>query len=274
MSKLLLGLVAVLVVHTTHARAADAFTPPPGWVVVPPPDGFRLLCANASRLEWTVAMRNGTVAIEAGPARRDALPSALVGAAGLPRTIQGFHVLPVEGGYLVGGGAGEFGGGLTWFSADGKRSSVLHRASVVALLPLQHGAVLSFEGLNHILTRDGTARWLASRSGAWSTSRTVELPEGPEAVAPGDGEAYVLGPEYLTLVSFDGGVRKLQSLPLTLLYPNSMVREDGGALWIGARQFVLRLVPQGAGQPFAVTWLVPAGCEEATRRGHECVCAK
>ena len=50
-----------------NASGGDSFTPPNGWMTVPAPDSDRLSCANYSRIEWSVTVRNESVVLEEGP---------------------------------------------------------------------------------------------------------------------------------------------------------------------------------------------------------------
>lgn len=256
------------------AVAGEGFSPPKGWMIVPEPDADRLYRAGNSREEWAVSLKDGRVAISPRAAHSQRLPAALAGSAGLPLTRSPYRVLPVEGGYFVGGNAGEWGGGLAWLSLDGRAWTVLHRDPVSALLLIQKDTVLSFEGLGHLGEDHGTARWLTrDASGRWVSTQTTSLEECPLAVVAGVDEVYIAGARWLTTYSFDGWVKEVQALRVGKLMPNSMVREADGTLWLGARQFVVRLEPVGSTGLFTITWLARRERRAATLRGEECICS-
>lgn len=81
---------------------------------------------------------------------------------------------------------------------------------------------------------------------------------------------YVVTDTSLTRVGPDHQVKVLEPLPAWMLSPNSMVVDSGGAIWVGMRHFVLRLVPEG--KRFTREWFVPRNCLKATQAGGDCVC--
>jgi hypothetical protein len=63
----------------------------------------------------------------------------------------------------------------------------------------------------------------------------------------------------------------IQPMRTALLYPDSMAIAPGGELWIGMRQFVIRMTPRGT--RFDETWLVRESCVRAITHDLSCVCA-
>lgn len=252
--------------------AVIAAAPPEGWGRISEPSEALLNCANRSRQEWRVSLHEGKVRIEpddeSRPGARQALPFKL--SPKLFPTGGWSHSLAVKDGYFVGSDGGEWGGALYWFSSNGKKRRQLAKENVRGLVRSGPDEVFSLHGLNHLGERRGSVRWFKQGAdGQWALSEEKPLDAGPQTfTATGDG-AYVMTATSLTKVGPGRQVKVLAPVPTGQLYPNSLVVDAGGALWIGMRHFVLRLVP--GEEKVTREWFVPSNCLQAAQ-GSDCGC--
>jgi hypothetical protein len=179
------------------------------------------------------------------------------------------HVLPVEGGYLVGFDHGEFGGGVWWFSADGSRSRELTlRASdsLADWIPENVHAfgrlgpdVMAFEGLTHLFGNLGrVVRLRRDVNGEWRPSLFTKLAACPHAALEESSGTWLL--------ATTTGVWRLDARARQhrvwrppgghLYYPSSIVRDHAGIVYMGLRNVVVRLTPDNR-RGYSVDVLVP-----------------
>jgi hypothetical protein len=166
----------------------------------------------------------------------------------------------VEDGWIVGINAGEFGGGLWWFSPDGKeRYQVAKDTRIRGLISTEAG-LFALEGLAHMSTDRGRIlRLTQTPAGRWQSEDFIDLKHAPEVftkaadgsltiattgrllrVVPATKEVEVLVDE-----AFWGG-----------LYPNSMVITPEGVTYMGMRHGVAK-VEKKKGDSSRVRWLLP-----------------
>lgn len=231
----------------------------------------RMRCANYSDAEWRVAVDGNTVratpSTEHEPDTGPALPFALP--KGEPFRGRR-HTLAVSDGFLVGLDAGEWGGALYWFSADGKQKKELARENVRGFVALSPDAVVALEGLAHLSLSEGRARWLGRDAQGWHETHVDALDGSVQTFTQSGKSIYVATTVSLTRVDGPKQVRVMKSLNDAILYPDTMAVDPQGRIFLGMRQLVLRLVPNGTG--FDEEWLAPPNCREATRVDLECVC--
>jgi hypothetical protein len=182
------------------------------------------------------------------------------------------HVLAIPGGFLLGTDEGEWGGDLTWISADGKRARKLGNENVHGLALLGPNQVVVLEGLNHMGLETGHALWLRPSSGAWEIEAEQPLDAGPETFVVARDAIYVLTARSLVRIDHEKHASAIQPVATRGLYPNSMVADADGSLWVGMRQFVLRLAAQG--RRYAESWFVHKGCERPRVGDGDCKCQK
>ncbi len=243
---------------------------PAGWVAIVP-DDERLHCANYANDEWLVAIDGTTVKLtesknhepDTGPALPFTPPQH-----GAERGRQ--HVLAVPDGFLVGFDAGEWGGSLWWFSPDGSQQTKLADENVHGLVPMGPDLVGSIEGLSHMGISEGNVRWI-ERAGGWHAGKLTSLEAGPSTFVAAPDGIYVVTSKSLVRVGKDRKLVTLQPTRTATLYPDSMAIDAAGELWIGMRQFVVRMTPVGG--RFKETWLVRDTCVRATVHNLDCVCA-
>lgn len=272
-------------VQQVSSPTPDVKTPPAplpapaGWVPYPvsqKPDGLDNLdwrCAGYSEREWRVVPGLEGVEISRlpnGPVQ-DPLPfdirpqKAEAGLAGHRR------VKRVGDGWLVGFDAGEFGGALWWFSADGSERKKLADENVVGFADGASG-VLALVGLYHMGLNYG--KLLLVREGQGGDRRVevvADLGAAPAAYAmEPDGSLLVATHRKLIRARTTGGVEQLHAPANGFIYPNSMTLSVAGVLHIGMRHFVLRLSPAGGG--YKEEWFVPSECSKFELRDYDCVC--
>jgi hypothetical protein len=242
-----------------------------GWSVRAP-ESIDWARAGYSPADWYVRIGGGRVLVFDRPQEdADILPFKIkpVPKQGETDLAGDRQVVKVEGGYLVGFNAGEFGGGAWWFSADGSRRRKLtirkseapgdYVAENVRAFATVGKDVLAFEGLNHLSANDGqVVRLRRSGNGQWRVWAFTDLPACPHAVLQdGDSSWLLATTEGILRVDANGGVKSLwQPSWGHLYYPNSLVRDTTGALYMGMRTFVVRLRPSSSTE-YLVDVLVP-----------------
>ena len=211
--------------------------------------------ANWSRIEWVVETENGQVF-----ARRDAkhsstnLPFEIKQASADQRGIR--HEVKVADGWLAGWNAGEWGGSVWWFSPDGNTSQRVSKHQVIGFYPVADG-VLAPAGLAHLGISEGKLIKFAKANGQWSPREVANLQAAPQAASLDKDDTLIIATtERLLRVKPSGDVSVL--LPTTFwgtLYPNSMVIDAQGNVWIGMRHGITKVGKKGGG--YEVLWLVP-----------------
>jgi len=130
---------------------------------------------------------------------------------------------------------------------------------------------VSLEGLAHLSINEGAVRWIERSGKTFQAAKTTPLPDAPHTLAKAaDGSIYVLTWSSLVKVTADRHVDVVQKIETDGLYANSMAIDGAGALWIGMRQFVLRLTPSGT--RFTETWFVRESCQHMQIVDMDCVC--
>lgn len=248
---------------------------PTGWVPIQMTDDLRS-CGNKSDDEWHVAIDpHGDVVVTKAPQREgDTGPdlpfeAKADGAAGEMRGRR--HTLAFGDGYLVGFDAGEWGGGLFAYAHDGSGRVVLGDTNVHGLVATGPDVAISLEGLAHLSINEGAVRWIERAGGAVRATKPVRLPDVPltSAIAS-DGTVYVITWSSLVKITPDRRVQIVQKVRTEHLYSDSMAIDPDGALWIGMRQFVLRLAP--GRDTFTETWFTRASCQRMEAVDLNCIC--
>ncbi|MBC7797437.1 MAG: hypothetical protein H7Z37_11230 [Pyrinomonadaceae bacterium] len=178
----------------------------------------------------------------------------------------------VADGWLVGNDAGEFGGGLWWFSSDGKINKRLAGGNIVGFAETSIG-VLALTGLAHMSFDDGKVLKIVGDAGINRKVETlVELGSAPRTFVVESSESLlVLTGDSLVRVKTSGSNEKLFSTRYNYLYPNSMIVSPSGVILVGMRHFITRLTPTSGG--YQEEWFVPNNCTRFEERGLDCVSA-
>lgn len=252
----------------TNTGGAAVSVVPPGWVAIVP-DDERRHCANYANDEYAVKTDGTAVTFTEKTKHEPDTGPALPFTPKAPAERGRRHVLAVADGFVIGFDAGEWGGSLWWYSKDGAQSTKLADENVHGLVAFGADAVGAIEGLSHMGTSEGRVRWI-ERGGGWHGAGETKLDAGPSTFVAASDALYVLTTESLQRVGKDRKAVSIQPVTTAQMYPDSMAIDAAGELWIGMRQFVLRMTP--AGGKYKETWLVRASCVRATVNGLSCVC--
>ncbi|HLJ57963.1 MAG TPA: hypothetical protein VKT77_23190 [Chthonomonadaceae bacterium] len=228
------------------------------WLIQKPPkeDSQAWNAANRSEYEWQVAEENGRVVasnLPGGPAKQPALPFKLQPSNPKAR----LHALQVDDGWLIGSDAGEWGGELAWYSADGKRTYPIIRGNIHCVQRTKLG-VVAVRGLAHLTMNDGDLlRLRRARTDRWIAESIVDLKSAPYAMTTErDGSLIIVTSRTLLRVDLDSHARVLVKGAFWWgMYPNSIVETANGDIYLGMRHGVARV--RAAGRPAAVDWLLP-----------------
>ena len=277
----------VLAVAFVLALASDAATggrlDSAAWVSLRgSPSASAGQCPDYSVLFWRVSLANGVPRAERLKSREHLDPIPFGYAEGGDR--QGNrHVARVDGGWLVGFDAGEFGGGLWWFGErnghHGRRirpnpllptnpNDVFHAENVLGL-PLVGGQRLVLMGLDHLMGRSGRIFRAVAGATGWELAPVAVLDAEPDVWLV-DGSRLLFLTESGLWVSDGAEAKRVHAVDLGAFAPTSMVRTRDGALYIGMRYYVLRLSERG--DVWEETWFVPASCQRMRFRDYQCEC--
>ena len=240
------------------------------WVATDPPkpDSDRWRTANSSSREWSVTLREGRPFAQFHNPRVDdsaKLPFTIERAMAADGLAGDIYATKVGDGWIVGFNAGEFGAGLWWFSPDGKQRYKISQDQVCAFLETDRG-LLALEGLAHLgLSRGQLIRISPGENGKWKSEPLADLKDEPGAATRDmDGSLLVVTYERLLRVRPDNRVDVLIDKAFWAgLYPNSIVVDASGTVYIGMRFGVAKLT--SASDKWIVAWLVPNKAADAGR---------
>jgi hypothetical protein len=269
--------LAILFIVASLPPAKGAM--PSGFVALRrPPTHDDLDCANYSRVEWFVSSAGNDLRVSA-PARADVVDPLPFTYDRHPDRAGDRHALRMNDGWFAGFDAGEFGGGLWWFSSATKQplrvrppaaDDVHHVAENVHGFAQHPDGPLVFMGLDHLTGRSGHVFALRQIGGAWQLQLFAALDASPAAWVMSGDRAWVLTESGLWEAAAGNRTRKLHALDVGSLYPSSMVLASDGALYVGMRRYVLRL--QLVGARWAETWFVTSNCVRTRLNEYDCQC--
>lgn len=245
------------------------------------PSEDQLRCAWQRTDFWSVSLAEEALSADPRPTgvTRDPLPFS----PGTGRDRAGHrHVLEVSDGWLVGFDAGEFGGGLWWFSPDGARSSRVSlpestpvlkddpfRAENVRGFTSFNGEVLVFMGLDHLLGTSGHAFRLTRTAGEWGLVPIATFDASPSAWTVEERRVFVVTQGGLWTIGESWEVDHVHSVDLDGLAPASLVRDSDGVLYVSLRHYLLSLRP--VVDQWTERWYAPPECVRF-RVENECEC--
>ena len=222
--------------------------PQEGWVytTAPPPPPPRP--ANASEIDQKVPMRaHRSLSKKQGWYRvRD-------------RMFGGARIsVKTPDGWIVGFDAGEWGGGLYWFSPDGTRHYQIKLdrpvdwcdSENVRDLMTYKDSVIAFQGLAHLsMDRGKVVTVSRQKNGKWKAALLTKLGSEPQVcIQDGVDSWIIVTDESLLRLNADGNLENLGKIEFASgLYPNSIARDAEGVIYLGMRHFVARLIPDGKG---------------------------
>jgi len=244
---------------------------PTGWIHAPSskekPDLWE--CAGSGG-SWVVSKRGDAIAIKelnVGKQKGVDLPphvtlsKEMIGERSLQRTLNG---------WLIGFDAGEFGGGLWWFSTDGKDSTKLLPQNVHAIYKTPDG-IFVLAGLAHLSLNSGEIDQFTETPDKVSLKFVVSLGGSPEASTLGpEGQIVIATPHSVLLFDHSLKLHELYKSGEDLTYPTSVVIERNGEVFVAMRFFLLRLVPEEA--DYRPDWLMPAKCQAFKTTRNICRC--
>ena len=248
---------------------------PEGWVLYPSPaaDSSALQCANYSRREWKVEPSESKVKIRLDKLQdhQASLP-AIINSRSVAVGTKGYRsVEQVDDGWLVGLDVGEFGGGLWWFSSDGKSSKKLSEDRIKGFAKTSTG-VFAVTGLAHLSFDDGKILQIGNGTAGNRKIQTLaDLGSAPQAfVVESSDSLLILTIRGLVRVKTSGITEQLLATKYQQLYPNSMILLSSGVIYVGMRHFVTRLTPTE--NRYKEEWFVPDNCTQFKERDYDCVC--
>jgi hypothetical protein len=260
------------------ASVAHADEPilPAGWVARPiPATGDReWTCANWSADEWIVSAAAGHLEIARAPSARPvvSLPFEPLLAHDEDSMWRPTVVHAVPGGYLVGYDRGEFGGGLYWFSADGRKHARLappagaHRGwfpENVHAIAEHDGSYFVFQGVSHLSLRLGRVLKVRPAQNGWAVTVLIVLDAAPAVVLEErSGSWLTASTNGVSRITARGKVEHLWGSTdvLASVYPESMARTSDGNVYVGMRAWVLRVMRAPASTRWQAALLAPASC--------------
>ncbi|MGC4043577.1 MAG: hypothetical protein QM758_07200 [Armatimonas sp.] len=153
----------------------------------------------------------------------------------------------VADGYLIGFNNGEFGGGLYWFSADGKKHYEIPANAEFAentQFLLQRGSeLLSLRGLSHLGIHCGLLSRLAQDSRSiWKETPLVDLKDSAGGYCFAGQDLWIATQSQLLKVSAQNKLTVVVEKAFWRgLYPNSMIFSAPNTLYIGIRSGAARV---------------------------------
>lgn len=262
--------------HIEHPKAISAPLPPPAsWVVrdAPTPAGETIECANLARREWRITSKSGVSepTLHVPTDDGDPLPFAFSPTKKDEPALHGtHHVHPVPEGFLVGFDAGEYGGALYLFSADGSTKTKLSSENVLGFADLRIGTIV-LTGLAHLGMSVGHLLLVTHGVSGVAASPWVDLGGATETFVVDSPESmFVLTTGALFRVTACGDVNEIARTNYDALYPTSMAVDRNGVITIGMRQFVTRWIPTA--DSYQEQWLTKSDCTLMMRDKFECKC--
>jgi hypothetical protein len=209
--------------------------------------------ANWSSDEWVVYLREGRPSVRAQKRSEDdrgKLPFAVA------KGFRNVHVAKVADGWIVASNYGEFGAELWWFSPEGKSRYQISREHVRGFLQNDR-ELFALEGLAHKgIDRGQVLRIVPGSNGKWRSERVVDLGSEPGAATRDkDGSLIIVTNTRLVRVRVGKPVETLlDDMFWDGLYPNSIVVDSSGTVYIGMRKGVAKATLKGTK---TLSWLVP-----------------
>lgn len=180
----------------------------------------------------------------------------------------GLHVCArVQDGWIAGSNKGEWGGALWWFSPEGARREKLSPENVADLIPTSAG-LLALDGVTTTDKLQGRiTKLVRGVDGRWRAEPFVELGHTIEvATTNRDGSLLVATSERLLRVI--PASKKVEVLlddtGWGLAYPNSIVVDNSGAIYLGMRHLVAKV--ERRGETWSAAWLMPSKAYSERKR--------
>lgn len=261
------------------------FSIPDGWFLFPnpKPNSVERQCANYSiKREWKVETDNGNLKIskyayDASEQIKN-LPPNLQKVVSKNRNIGkglgGYlHVEPFENGWLIGSDAGEWGGKLFWFDADGNQKIELLRDNIRGIVEI-NGEAFILSGMAHGDIDEGKIYKLTKdQKGNLKTQLLIDLKTQPQTFVIENNQSVLIAlKDKIVRLKSSGEIENLKETNFSSLYSNSMMITSSKVIYVGMRLFVVRFIPGENG--YTEEWLVPQNCQKFIEKEFDCVCQK
>jgi hypothetical protein len=154
--------------------------------------------------------------------------------------------LKVEDGWLQAADAGEFGGGLFWWSKDGSKYKIItdRNAQIVSNIG---GRIYAVESLAHMDTIYGSLVEVRRTLKGWETAWITDIHVDPRIVVL-DGDRFVFATdEYVSTLEPNGKQKEIFRQGTIRLRAFSAARLGDGTIWLGEERYLLRLTPKKDG---------------------------
>jgi len=227
----------------------------------PPTSGTREIAANNDlEHEWVVSLLKDRPEVRLAsrwpnpPPMPFAFDQAKEAVYGHP------SIAKVDDGWIIGFNQGEFGASLWWFSPDGKeRRRISKNVHWVNQFFRTDVGLLATVGLAHGTTSEGRIiRMARDADGRWRVEHLVNLGAAPyAALLEADGSMLVATSKSLLRVNLAEKKIKifLDHVFWGILYPNSLIVDASGTIFVGMRHGVAKV--KKVGMTYKARWLVP-----------------
>ena len=168
------------------------------------------------------------------------------------------HSVQVTDGWLVAYNAGEFGGSLWWYGADGRQRYKVSNDRICQFLPTKRGGLFALEGLAHLnLSRGQIVQIKQNGQGQWISTQFVDLGHAPDVgTIDGDGNFIVSATDTLIKVQPDKTQKVLIEKAFWAgLYPHSIALSPSGDIYLGMRHGVSLIYPLN--HAYVAEWFLP-----------------
>lgn len=183
-------------------------------------------------------------------------------------------VVPVEDGYLIGFGHGEYGGSLWWYPREPGQGRKLTEQVVHGIVAAPERATyVVIAGLAHLSTNSGSALWVnRDDQGRWRIRSRTPLNESPEIHAARSDGILLANRSTIDLLTWSGELRTIQRSMIETL-AGSFAFGPAGEIAIGRSVVVSVLRPTGPGA-YREEVYVPQECQKFTYWKEQiCMCA-
>lgn len=166
--------------------------------------------------------------------------------------------LVVEGGRLIGFDGGEFGGSIQWM-ADAGTDQMIAPLNLHSFVRMKD-TVWALTGLAHLTSNRGQLIRLDRTGEVWRVSETVDLGAAPRAVIrlPDDTLLILAAGKLISVPASHQPLVLHENRTWVYTYPTNLVRDRGGAIYLGMRSGVARLIPKE--KVYEEDWLMPTTC--------------
>jgi hypothetical protein len=183
-------------------------------------------------------------------------------------------VVPVDDGYLIGFGAGEYGGSLWWYPREPGPGRPLAQGVVHGIVATpEPGVYVAITGLAHLSANTGTALWIDRRDqGQWKVRSEVPLRSSPQIHAAQPDGILMADHSTVDLLTWSGELRTLRRSTIAAL-SGSFAFGPAGQIAVGRSVVVSVLTPTSAGE-YREEVFRPKECQTFTYwRSLICMCS-